>query len=746
MSQEDDKQLSGEAQEKLQLGEEEDNNPFSHTLGLASIMSKDDEEDDEGKEDNGDKDKNGGKEQFGANKNSKSMGGVEGGDGDKSDDGGHGGEDSLLLYNSNSNSNSNAGAAGASNTTDKDTKDKDTTDAADSNYSSSTTKDVTAGSVQINHESRVSQLLKPKSNIKVQINEANNSSEGILNSLKKYIVYTIKLINLDNNNKEEIHIRRRYSDFESLRETLTKTFPLIIIPPIPPKNYFNFSMLNTLVGTKTNANNNSNSTNGSKDNSNGINNLPANDYAYINSTHLNTNKLVEHRKRLLTNFLNNCLNIPQIRNLEFFGKFLDPNANWADEINLITSQLPKDIYHLNPENGLKTSQIYSHLPSPTGNHSLSFLKPLQNNSKKLGKKTGKFLNGTSIASSAATSSGNNNNNNNNNGGASDSLNTTRSNNNTIDDDILEPGVTSSSESSPHNKNDRDRIKSLNTSNLDNINKKIMDNFIGIANDYTELGTAFNSFSLMLADSPIIRASKAKDISDNDDGAKLNITLDKMGQVFDRSYITINSLINDLETKFSEPLGEAVQYTEILNFIQKFHIRKTRQKKLLDNDIVDKKKTLKELLKAENESNNIENGINSDTISKNSNYQLNNNEEISNTVNQTSSNGFRMFPNMNSFKKISKYVSDIIDQNPELTRKQKISELQSKITILEECQTIMMEDISYIADELNKNFDQFQHKQLRLIYDILLCYNGFLINWAKKNVDIWEEIKEEILKL
>lgn len=738
MSQEDDKQLSGETEEKLQLGEEEDNNPFSHTLGLASIMSKDDGDEEE-EEDNSDKGKTTGQENIDTNKNVKSLVGIEGDEGDKSEDVVASGEDSLLLYDSNSNGNAVA------NTTDKDSKDKDTTDATESNYSSSTTKDVTAGSVQINHESRVSQLLKPKSSVKVQINEANNSSEGMLNSLKKYIVYTIKLINLDNNNKEEIHIRRRYSDFESLRETLTKTFPLIIIPPIPPKNYFNFSMLNTLVGTKTNANNNSNSNNGSKDNSNGINNLAANDYAYINSTHLNTNKLVEHRKRLLTNFLNNCLNIPQIRNLEFFAKFLDPNANWADEINLITSQLPKDIYHLNPENGLKTSQIYSHLPSPTGNHSLSFLKPLQNNSKKLGKKTGKFLNGTSIASSSAsttTSSGNNNNN----GGTSDSLNTTRSDNNTIEDDMLEHGVTSSSESSPHNKNDRDRIKSLNTSNLDNINKKIMDNFIGIANDYTELGTAFNSFSLMLADSPIIRASKAKDTSDSDDGAKLNITLDKMGQVFDRSYITINSLINDLETKFSEPLGEAVQYTEILNFIQKFHNRKIRQKKLLDNDIVDKKKTLKELLKAENESHKIENGINSDTVSKNSNYQLNNNEDISNTVNQTSSNGFRMFPNMHSFKKITKYVSDIIDQNPELTRKQKISELQSKITILEKCQTIMLEDISYIADELNKNFDQFQHKQLRLIYDILLCYNGFLINWAKKNVDIWEEIKEEILKL
>lgn len=580
-----------------------------------------------------------------------------------------------------------------------------------------------AESIQINHESRISRLLRPNSNVRVQITEANNSSEGMANSLKKYIVYTIKLINQEDA-KEEIQIRRRYSDFESLREILTKIFPLVIIPPIPPKNYFNLSMLNNLVGSKAQS-----SSNGATGNSNNNSmNKPeqlSNNYSYINSTHLNSNKLIEHRKRLLTNFLNNCLNINQIRNLEFFAKFLDPNTNWQDEIELILSQLPKDIYHLNPENGLKTDAIYANLPYPTGNHlNMSFLKPLLNNSKKLTKKTNKLINGHNEQESQEAQSQVNEH--------QDSQQ--QSGGNSPND--------SSSEQLTNGSAGTDKVETLNTSHLDDINKKVMDNFIGLANDYTELGSVFNSFSLILADSPIIR-TKTKEADEDKDSAKLNLILDKMGQVFDRSYITINSLINDLETKFSEPLGEAVQYTTILNFVQKFQRRKIKQKKLLDDDLKDKKANLDQLLKAEEESSKIATSIRNDQVAQDTSYG-GSNQQLN-----TSSNGggskFK-FPNMNSIKKITQYVSDIIDQHPEETRKQRISDLKTKITTLEKCQGIMLEDISYITDELSKNFKHFHTRQLKVIYDILLCYNGFLISWAKKNLDIWEEVREEIVNL
>ncbi|KAK6203619.1 uncharacterized protein RJT21DRAFT_82627 [Scheffersomyces amazonensis] len=567
--------------------------------------------------------------------------------------------------------------------------------------------------VPINVESRVTKLLKPSKKVKIEITEAGNSNEGMVNSSKKYVVYTIKLINCEDI-KEEVLTRRRYSDFESLRDILTKIFPLIIIPPIPPKNYLNLTVLNGLVSQAQsidngNGNSNNGDTNGSESHH------PQSPYSYINSTHLAKNKLIEHRKRLLANFLNNCLKIPRIRNLQFFAKFLDPNANWTDETVLMSSQLPKSIYLSNPENGLKTDPIYANLPNPSNGPTMSFFK---DNRKRITKKIlngDSTANGTSSHLSSSSSQGQTNGNGNGNGNA-----------------VIEKTTNSK--------------YIINTSGLDEINKRIMANYMGLSNDYADLGTIFNSFSLALSES-----------SKEGKNSKANVVFDKVGQAFDRSYITINGLIGDLETKFSEPLGEAVQYSSILQFITKYQNRKLRQKELLDLELKSKKKELSELLHTEEESGRIENAVNSDPQAKDTKYNLDdaiakdsNNkktppEPTSTTITTTSTTSTSRF-RFPSLKKITQYVSEIIDQNPEQTRRQRISVLQEKIKIFEKCQNIMLEDISYITDEVNKDFQAFHKEQLKMIYEILLCYNRFLTGWAKKNIEIWEEIKEEVYKL
>lgn len=621
---------------------EEDNNPFPHTSGLASLMQNGE---------NGHKSEN----NIGTNGHAIDSGSASPENAQDEDDD----DESLLLY--------------------RNDREQFNT-------------------IQINYESRVTKLLSPDSNARIHISEAGKSNEGLANSLKKYIVYTIKLIN--DNAKEEIQTRRRYSDFESLRDVLTRVFPLVIIPPIPPKNYFSLNVLNGLVGSNMSTNgaappaNSAAAVNTESTSGNGL----GTSYSYINSNHLNKNRLVEHRKRLLSNFLNNCLHITQIRNLEFFAKFLDPSANWSDEIALISSQLPKSVYQLNPENGLKSDALYAELPLPISNHAIKipFLRPLKDNKKKLAQKTNQLL-----------------------------------------------GSEAPAETPPSNSTNATEVDSTNyvvkTSHLDYINKKIMDNFIGLSNDYVELGTVMNSFSLMLADSLKVKIGKVSE----DDEVKVDVIFDKIGLAFDRSYITINALIGELETKFSEPLGEAVQYSTILYSVNKFHERKERQKDLLDSEVKEKRKELAELMRAEVEASKIENAINSQVLQNNPKYDLN---APASKPSSKSNGKLKLFPSMNSLKKITKYVSDIIDQNPELTRKQKVVHLQTKITTLEKCQTIMLEDISYIADEMDKNFKSFHSKELKAIFQILLSYNGILVSWAKKNIEIWEEIKEEVHNL
>ena len=491
-----------------------------------------------------------------------------------------------------------------------------------------------------NYDSRVTKMLRSQSKVHALIAEAGNSNEGLLNLLKKYVVYTIRLVSDDEN--DDINTRRRYSDFESLREVLVKTFPLVVIPPIPPKNYFRLNVMELVL---------SSSASGAGD----IEAGSPESYSYINSTHLNKNKLIEHRKRLLASFLNSCLQISQIRNLEFFAKFLDPNANWADEIKLIYNHLPKLIYQLNPENGLKTDPLYSHLPIPLDHPINMFLRPILSNGKRLSRKAGLFLNGGESSESAL--------------------------------DQSPPALASY------------------TSGLDLINRRITENFIGISKDYSELGSVFNAVSMDLSDPPEINTR------DNIDRAKLNVIFDKIGQVFDRSYITINSLVSDLETKFSEPLGEAVQYTSVLQSLNKFEARKLKQQELVDAEIKEKKQALQVLQSGQ-------------------------------LVADPGGSRFKL-PGL---KKLSLYVTDMMDQNPELTRKQKLEDVQKRLSTLEKCQKIMVLDISYITDEIGKNVETFHAKQLKELLGILARYNSFLMAWAQKNVDIWEDIRDEIAKL
>lgn len=539
--------------------------------------------------------------------------------------------------------------------------------------------------VNINHESRVVKLLSSESPVEVQISEAGKSNEGMANSLKKYIVYTIKLFKADGA-KEEIQTRRRYSDFESLREILNRIFPLVVIPPIPPKNYMALNVWNGLVG------NGGTTSPGAQETSHLENSTISgghNAYSYINSKHLNKGRLIEHRKRLLANFLNNCLRIKQIRNLGFFAKFLDPTANWSDEVALVQSQLPKLIYQLNPENGLKTDPTYAELPIPVSNRplGLSFLK-----ANKLAQKTTQLL-------GSATS------------------------------EIVNATSPSRVEDSDHDDSAADISAAvaqvLRPSHLDDINKKIMSNLIGLSNDYVDLGVALNSISLGVVESP-----KTKKDTGLDDTTKLDFIFDKIGSAFDRSYLTLNSLMAELETKFSEPLGEAVQYTTVLNSVNKFHDRKLKQQSLIDNELSEKRKELADKMRLEIEAskkdpNGVQNGKNA---SKEPRYK---------------SGGF--MSKMSSLKKITDYVSTMIDQTPELTRKDRISQLQKRIVVLEQCQKIMLEDIAFVMCEIDKNQESFKEKEYATILLILRSYNTAFISWARKNLEIWEEIKEEIEK-
>src|SRR6195952_3898358 len=94
---------------------------------------------------------------------------------------------------------------------------------------------------------------------------------------------------------QDLQVRRRYSEFASLRATLVNLHPTLIIPPIPEKH--------TMA-----------------------------DYAAKPTKAKEDAGIIELRKRMLAVFLNRCRKMKDVLEDGVWWRFLDPNVSWVSEI------------------------------------------------------------------------------------------------------------------------------------------------------------------------------------------------------------------------------------------------------------------------------------------------------------------------------------------------------------------------------------------------------------------------------
>lgn len=179
-------------------------------------------------------------------------------------------------------------------------------------------------------ESRVKQVLSDSPNLSISILDTFKSKEAHYSHTRSYVLYTIKVI-------DGLEVKRRYSEFESLRNLLVKLFPTKIVPPIPEKHSISLTTSSIL---------------GSMD----------------SSPVVDTSSVVDHRKRMLAVFLNRCLRTPEVRNCFLFIEFLDPTVTFHESCNakgLATLQKLSS-FRISPRDPLKelSNEYYITLPLP----------------------------------------------------------------------------------------------------------------------------------------------------------------------------------------------------------------------------------------------------------------------------------------------------------------------------------------------------------------------------------------------
>ncbi|KAF7964993.1 hypothetical protein HWV62_1166 [Athelia sp. TMB] len=156
--------------------------------------------------------------------------------------------------------------------------------------------------------------------VEILITDAQKTS---VNSTSPYITYIIKAGNA--------HSHHRYSEFESLRSSLVKLYPTVIIPPIPSKN---------TIG----------------------------DYAIKQTKAKEDAALIARRKRMLQTFLNRVARHPLISNEHVFHRFLDGEVSWTEVLHSPPlSQIPKNILKAPARNPADpdASPAYAALPNPS---------------------------------------------------------------------------------------------------------------------------------------------------------------------------------------------------------------------------------------------------------------------------------------------------------------------------------------------------------------------------------------------
>ncbi|CBX97361.1 hypothetical protein IAQ61_007219 [Plenodomus lingam] len=146
-----------------------------------------------------------------------------------------------------------------------------------------------------------------------------------------YIQYTINCGGLE--------VKRRYSEFASLRASLVNLHPTLIIPPIPEKH--------TMA-----------------------------DYAAKPTKAKEDAGIIELRKRMLAMFLNRCRKMNQVLEDGVFWRFLDPYTSWNDVLNSPpVSNIPKQILKAPPLDTANPTQAHSYLPVPSSSAKLKTVGP-----------------------------------------------------------------------------------------------------------------------------------------------------------------------------------------------------------------------------------------------------------------------------------------------------------------------------------------------------------------------------------
>lgn len=200
------------------------------------------------------------------------------------------------------------------------------------------------------------------------------------------------------------------------------------------------------------------------------------------------------------------------------------------------------------------------------------------------------------------------------------------------------------------------------------------------------------------------------------------------------------MVTSLEGEFAEPIQEHAQFAQIIKQVLKFRHMKHAQVESIENSLNNKKDTLDSLLRMENEAKRLEeamtrertigaNAVNVDEIHEENPYRTLSNSSSS-TIRLDRPANWSGGP-MKVISAVGHTLQNIIDVNPEATRRNQIGMSKDAMGVLQEALDITKTDLTSISTELQSDLDRFQTEKIQDMRDMLIAYAKIHIRYCQK---------------
>ncbi|KAF4628056.1 hypothetical protein G7Y89_g10099 [Cudoniella acicularis] len=549
------------------------------------------------------------------------------------------------------------------------------------------------------YDSRIEQILYENPELPILIVDAGKSNE----SGGKYIVYTIRTGDLE--------VRRRYSEFATLRDALARLHPTLIIPPIPEKH--------TMA-----------------------------DYAANPTKAKQDQQIIDLRKRMLAVFLNRCRRMDDVRNDGVWWRFLDPNSSWNEVLHSHPiASIPKSTMKAPPLDPANPSPAHAWLPVPASSAKLKAALSSTTNPQGMPSQPSEYL--ASPSSVAHTIPG------------LQVHGRFPPDSQHLSEQDLDPYFINFEASTKE-------LELLLTGPIEKVNRRTLTHLSSLATDLAELGARFNGFSLS-EQSPslaaaIERVGQAVDSSylateelSSSLGASFAEPMRESAQFAGvvRGVLRYRVLKRVQQEMTNDELAKK---RALLESLERSESEAKRIEQYLNNSGTSNLPR-RSTSSARDPPRSRRESSQEDTASIDSDFPPTHGDSSSTPsaaqgapqideqpppAHRKSSSG--NFITNKIFGRISHAVHGVVDVDPERTRRDLIGKTRESIGQLEQAQQASEQDVRNASAGTLKDLKRFQSEKEDDLKRYMLAYARSQIEWAKKNKETWEEAKAEISKI